>query len=168
MKRIFVVALSVLLAGSWFCSPAAAGVNVDIHVSVPPPIRLPAPPLLIPIPGTYVYGAPDVDVDIIFYQGYWYRPHRGRWYRSHEYNGRWVLMPPRRVPAGVTKLPPNWKRTRHGRERIPYGQVKKNWRTWERDRHWDKREKRHERRDKRRGHRREEDRGRRGRDRHHD
>jgi hypothetical protein len=53
----------------------------------PPSLVLPAPPALYVIPGTYAYFVADVDVDIFFYQGFWYRPHLGRWYRAYEYNG---------------------------------------------------------------------------------
>ncbi len=119
-----------------------AGVNVNVGVNAPlPPLPVPAPPPLIPISGSYVYFAPDVDVDIIFYRGSWYRPHEGRWYRAAEYNGSWRPIPHGRVPAALINLPHGY-RNMPGHARIPYGQVKKNWRTWERERHWDRHEKR--------------------------
>ncbi len=141
-ERNFISALSIILLCIVF-APArgSAGVNVDINISAPlPPLPVPAPPPLIPIPGSYAYIAPDVDVDIIFYQGAWYRPHEGRWYRSAEYNGSWMPLRRERVPAALTSLPHDYRRSDH--EKIPYGQVKKNWRTWERERRWDKHEKR--------------------------
>jgi len=57
---------------------------VDIHISIPlpPPIVFPGPPELIVIPDTYVYVVPDIDADIFFGDGWWWRLWEGRWYRS--------------------------------------------------------------------------------------
>lgn len=121
---------------------AEASVAVNIKIDAPPPITISAPPMMVVIPGTYVYTAVDVDADIVFYQGVWYRPFRGTWYRSDEYNGRWAAVPAAHVPAAVVGLPPDWKSLPRGHERVPYGQVKQNWKTWERERHWERAERR--------------------------
>jgi hypothetical protein len=160
-KRVLVAAIvSVLFSASWLCRPVAAGVDVNINISVPPPIAFPAPPPVVVIPGTYAYFAPDIDVDIIFFQGYWYRPYRGNWYRADRYDGRWVLLPPKRVPVVIMNLPSNWKHIPPGHEKIPYGQLKKNWRAWEREKHWDRHEKRREKHEEKREHGEERGRGR--------
>ncbi len=153
MKKLF----AVIIAGTvfftvWMCEYAGAGVDVNISIEVPPPLALPAPPPLMVIPGTYAYFAPDVDADIIFFEGYWYRPYRGGWYRSTVYNGRWAPVPPRRVPSVLMNLPSNWRRVPPGHERIPYGQVKKNWRQWEHEKHWDWQARHHEHREEIREH----------------
>jgi hypothetical protein len=114
-----------------------AGVNVDIHIPLPG-LVIPAPPALIVIPGTYVYYPPDVDVDIFFYHGYWYRPYRGGWYIADGYNGPWRTIGPRRVPRALIGLPPTYRRIPPGYERMPHDMVQRNWRTWEKERHWDK------------------------------
>ena len=57
-----------------FPIPTMAGVDVDISVSLPPPIVFAAPPEVVVLPGTYVYVVPDSDVDIFFYNGWWWRP----------------------------------------------------------------------------------------------
>jgi hypothetical protein len=128
---------SVLLMFTFF-SPVItnAEVNVDVRVALPP-LVIPAPPHLVVIPDTYVYYPPDQNADIFFYHGYWYRPHHGYWYRARNYNGPWGHIVINRVPRAVIAVPPGF---RHGPmyERVPYGQVKKNWRGWERDRHWDR------------------------------
>ncbi|HYA14249.1 MAG TPA: hypothetical protein VEF33_07915 [Syntrophales bacterium] len=102
-----------------------------------PPLVIPAPPGLVVVPNTYVYYPPDVDVDIFFYHGYWYRPHHGYWYRSRSYNGPWGRIAVKRVPRAVYGIPPGF---RHGPmyEHVPHGEVMRNWRGWERDRHWDR------------------------------
>src|SRR4030042_3369313 len=108
-----------------------AGVDIRIRIPLPPPLVIPAPPPVVVIPGTYVYYAPDVDVDVFFYQGYWYRPHRGHWYRSKTYNGKWVYLSPGKVPRAVINVPPDFRHVPRGHRHIPYGDVRKKWKTWE-------------------------------------
>jgi hypothetical protein len=132
--------LSVLMADTGFSE-----VNVNIGVNIPlPGFVFPGPPAVVLIPGTYVYAVPDVDVDIVFFQGYWYRPHRDYWYRSASYNGPWGVIAHKRVPAAIIGLPPGYRHVPPGHQRIPYGHLKKNWKTWERQRYWDAHEYRHE------------------------
>ena len=93
---------------------------------------------MIVIPGTYIYAVPDIDVEILFYQGYWYRPHEGHWYRSKSYNGPWAYLDSHRVPRAIFELPPDYYRIPPGHQKIPYGHFKSNWGRWERERHWDR------------------------------
>ncbi len=173
-KKMFlvVVLLVVSLVGT-----AVAGLRIPVPPL--PRIVVSAPPVLAVIPGTYVYLAPDVNADLMFYQNNWYRPHNGGWYVSQGYNGPWraVSAPP---PA-LTRLPQNYRSLPPGHERMPYGQVKDNWRTWEHDRRWDhpnghredrradrREERREDRREARREDRREERREHHQQKRHHD
>jgi hypothetical protein len=135
MKKIIIPALLFLLVLSL---PAAAGVAVEVKIPLPR-LVINTPPVLVVIPGTYVYAAPDIEADLIFYQGFWYRPYGGHWYRSDDYNGRWVAVSAQAVPVPLTRLPPDWKRVPPGHERMPYGHVKKNWQGWEREKHWERR-----------------------------
>lgn len=138
-KQIFtVIGLGTVLLMCACFSPAIAHAKVSVSVQVGlPPFVIPAPPGMIVIPGSYVYYPPDVDVDIFFYRGYWYRPHHGHWYRARHYNGPWRSIAVNRVPRAVIAVPHGFRQgPRH--EHIPYGQVKKNWRGWERNRHWDR------------------------------
>jgi hypothetical protein len=159
-KLVFVVAGALLLVVAGFSTESTAGVNVNIGINIPA-YRVSAPPPMVVIPGTYVYFVPDIDVDILFYHGYWYRPHRGRWYRSTGYNGPWVYLAPARLPRVLVELPPDYRHIPPGHRRIPYGEFNRNWRTWERDKYWERderwREGRHrERRGERRGERHED------------
>jgi hypothetical protein len=113
-----------------------AGVNVDINIGLPG-LVISAPPALVVIPGTYVYYPPEVDADIFFFHGYWYRPYGGGWYIANAYNGPWRGVGPRHVPRALIDVPPAYRRIPPEHERMPYGMVRQNWRTWERDRHWD-------------------------------
>jgi hypothetical protein len=115
-----------------------AEVNVSIGIGLPG-LVIAAPPAMVVIPGTYVYYPPEVGVDIFFYHGYWYRPYRGGWYLANGYNGPWRTVGPRYVPRALVRVPPAYRRLPPEHERMPYGTVRQNWRTWERDRHWDSR-----------------------------
>lgn len=141
-KRMFVtifVGMMVLMSmGYSNTALAEVKVNVGIKVPPPPPFMIPAPPPVVVIPKTYVYAVPDIEVDILFYHGYWYRPHQGHWYRARSYNGPWVYLTPRSVPRPLIELPPDYHRVPHGYRRIPHGELKKNWSGWEHQRHWDR------------------------------
>ena len=138
------VAMGVVAAPQ--VSSAQVEVNVGVRIPLPPLPRFvfPAPPVLIVVPETYMYVAPDVDIDVVFYQGYWYRPHSGRWYRASGYDGPWIVLAEKQVPHAFKKLPPGFRSVKPEVERIPYQQVKKNWKQWEKERHWDARRSRHD------------------------
>lgn len=122
-KSIVTTALFCIVflgAGLFSPAPAAAGIQVDIAVALPP-LFIPAPPALIVIPGTPVYYPPAVGADIFFFNGYWYRPHRGYWFISGHFNGPWSFIEIRSVPVVLLRLPP----------------VRHHFRTWEHDGFWD-------------------------------
>lgn len=158
-KLVFLaVALSLLFAIA-FSASVYAGVSVGIGINIPV-FRFSAPPPLVVIPGTYVYYAPEADVDIVFYHGFWYRPYEGRWYRARGYNGPWANLAPARVPGVLIELPPDYRHVYAGHERIPYRDFNRNWRRWEKDKYWERNERwreglRHEPREERREERRE-------------
>ncbi len=138
--------LSVLLGGLVCFSPIPngfAGVNVnvgapDININIgpPPPVVIQSPPPMAVIPGTYVYIAPNVSANLLFYHGQWYRPHRGHWFCAPSYNGPWAHIAPAGVPRPILDLPPGYRKLPPGHQRIPYQKVKGNWEKWEREKHW--------------------------------
>lgn len=139
--------ISVMFAGAMFLiligniPVHSADVSVNIGIGVPlPHVVIHEPPPVVVIPGTYVYFAPDVGVDIFFFHGYWYRPHDGRWYRASGYNGPWHKIRKRGVPRVVQVLPTDFRRHVRHDNRIHYQDLNKNWQAWERDKHWDKRD----------------------------
>jgi hypothetical protein len=122
-----------------------AGVEVNVSIGLPPPIVFSAPPEMIVLPETYVYVVPDVDVDIFFYNGWWWRPWEGRWYRSRDYNAGWVYY--QRVPSFYRSIPSSWRNDyrdhrwrghQWNAQRIPHQQIQQNWRGWQQSRHWEK------------------------------
>lgn len=140
----------ILLVGTGYSTKAIAATNVNAAVKFPPPppLVIPAPPPVIVVPNTYVYFAPEIEVDLLFYHGYWYRPYQGRWYRSQSYKGPWVYIVHERVPRVLLRLPPDFRNVPPGHRRIPHRELKNNWRRWEREKHWDKPESRHERKER--------------------
>ena len=105
----FVVLLGMLMALGGI-KGSEAGVQEELNVRVPPPVVLHGPHPVVVIPGTYVYMVPDIDVSILFYRGYWYRPCEGSWFRADSYNGPWVYIKPSGVPLALTELPPDYRR----------------------------------------------------------
>jgi hypothetical protein len=147
-KSCLLVIASLLLFSTGSATQSEAGVRVNVgeggvNVSVGtnlPAIRYAAPPEVVVIPGTYVYMVPDIDVDVLFFQGYWWRPYEGQWYRSRDYNGQWSYVEPGRIPSGLRELPQDYRqRLSPGYERIPHGDVERNWEKWEKEKYWDRR-----------------------------
>ncbi len=128
--------------------PAMAGMNVDIHISLPPAIVYAEPPELIVLPETYIYVVPDIEADIYFHDGWWWRPWHGQWYRSRSYNSGWSYY--RNVPVFARQIPSGWRNQYRERrwkgykwdiQRLPQQQVEQNWNGWEKNRHWEKQQK---------------------------
>jgi hypothetical protein len=138
-KSCLLVIGALLLVLTGAATQSEAGVNVNIGINLPA-IRFAAPPDVVVIPGTYVYMVPDIDVDVLFFQGYWWRPYEGRWYRSRDYKGSWRYIEPRRIPRGLRALPQDYRhRLSPGYERIPHRDVQRNWKKWDREKYWDRR-----------------------------
>ena len=125
--------------------PTMAGVDVNVSIALPPLIVFAAPPELIVLPETYVYVVPDIDVDIFFWNGWWWRLWEGRWYRSHYYNRGWGYY--NNVPSFYFDVDPGWRgyyrdRNWYGHqwdyERIPNQRLQKDWRSWEKTKHWER------------------------------
>jgi len=130
---------TLLLVFTVLSAQGKAEVQVNVGIFAPPPAYVvQAPPPVFVVPGTYVYYAPDLPVQILFYHGHWYRPFEGRWYRSNSYNGPWGYLAPAHVPHAIVQLPPHYHKIPPGHQKIPYGQLKKNWSKWEKEKHWHK------------------------------
>jgi hypothetical protein len=142
MKRqtlVLLIGLLLLVVGSMIPGEALSGdvdINIGIGIGVPPPhVVIPSPPAVFLIPNTYVYYAPEVAVQLFFYSGYWFTLSDGYWFRSSYYNGPWSYLHPSRVPVVFLHLPPRYYEAPRGQKLIPYGQLKKNWKAWEKPRY---------------------------------
>ncbi len=103
--------LAILVWGGCVVFPVLAAAQVDVRISVPvplpPPIRFVAPPAVVVLPGTDVYAVPDVDAEIFFRGGWWWRHWEGRWYRSKYYDHGWAHY--RGYPSWHRKVPRDWR-----------------------------------------------------------
>ncbi len=146
MKKLFwgMVLLTMMFS---FPPPmmAQGSVNIGFSLPLPPVIRFRKPPTLVVLPNTYVYVVPDVDVDIFFSDGWWWRPYEGRWYRSRDYNSGWHHY--KHTPSFYHNIPRHWRndyRNHHWKgqqwnpERRPHKEVQRHWKNWEKTRHWEK------------------------------
>jgi len=145
MKKFFFGTLLLALV-IVFPVPTMAGVDVNVSIGLPPPIVFAAPPEVIVVPDAYgVYAVPDIDIDIFFWNGWWWRPWEGRWYRSAYYDRGWGYY--RSVPSFYYDLDPGWRgyyRDRHWHghqwnyERIPHERLHSNWKNWNNNRYWER------------------------------
>jgi hypothetical protein len=103
LLRIILFALAIVVP-----IPTMAGVDVSIGIALPPPFVFQAPPDVVVMPDTnYVYVVPDIDVDLFFWYGWWWRLWEGRWYRSHYYDRGWAYY--NRVPSFYFDVDPGWR-----------------------------------------------------------
>jgi hypothetical protein len=144
-KLLFGMVLLALVIAVPTPTMAMGRVDVGVSIPLPPPIGFAGPPEMVVIPETYIYVAPDVDVDVFFYGGWWWRPWEGRWYRSQNYNSGWGYY--EGTPSFYGSVHSGWRNDYRQRrwgghqwnyQRIPHQQVQRNWQGWERDRHWEK------------------------------
>jgi len=139
-----IVFLALLIADP-IPTMAMGRLDVGVSIPLPPVIEFSGPPVMVVIPETYVYAVSDMDEDIFFYEGWWWRSWDGRWYRSRDYSSGWSYY--RSVPTFYSSIPPGWRndyRERRWRgnqwdhQRVQYQELQQNWSTWEKSRYWEK------------------------------
>jgi len=126
---------------------AAARVDISVNVTLPPPIAFVRPPQVILLPETdHVYVVPDIDVDLFFWNGWWWYLWNGLWYRSLYYDRGWEYYDA--VPVFFYSVDPGWRRfyknhNWYGRywyyERIPHHRLQRDWSRWRDNRYWERR-----------------------------
>jgi hypothetical protein len=145
MKKLFyasiLLALVIMIPYS-----SSAQVGISVSIGLPPPIFFPEPPAVVVLPDTYyVYAVPGIEIDLFFWNGWWWRPWYGRWYRSRYYDRGWVYYP--NVPRFYYDVDPGWRvhyreRNWYGHpwyyERIDYQRLNRNWQRWHNNRHWER------------------------------
>jgi hypothetical protein len=112
----------------------------------PPPIVFEESPDVIVMPDTDdVYVVPDIDVDLYFWNGWWWRPWEGRWYRSQYHNRGWSYY--NDIPSFYFDVDPGWRGNYRGHnwyghrwdyERIPHQRLQQNWKSWQSNRRWER------------------------------
>src|SRR4030042_790469 len=138
---------SAILLGVIIFSPviSMAGVDVYINRPLPPPIPFIAPPPVVVLPGTDVYAVPDIEEEIFFRAGWWWRHWDNRWYRSRFHDHGWAYY--HGHPSWYRGIPHDWRN--HYRNRvwrghswdhrpIPHRDLNRHWRDgrWRNDHGW--------------------------------
>lgn len=96
----------------------SVSIGVNIGAPPPPPIAFAAPPPLVVVPGTPVYYAPTVSVNLFAYGGRYYSHHNGAWFMAANYSGPWGFIGVAQVPQPVLGVPMAYYK-------IPPGHLKK-------------------------------------------
>jgi hypothetical protein len=135
----FLLALAIIVP-----IPVMAGISLDIRIPLPPPIVHEAAPAVIVLPDTdYVYVVPNIELDIFFWNGWWWREWEGYWYRSLHYSRGWTYY--NAVPDFYFDVDPGWRRYyrehkwyghRWNYEPIPSRRLLRNWKKWNKNRYW--------------------------------
>jgi hypothetical protein len=144
MKKLIV---KILFLTAVILMPVSAMARVSVHINIPlpPPIIFPAPPELVVIPETNVYAVPDMQEEMFFSAGWWWRPWEGRWYRSRYHDRGWAYY--KGVPSFHGNVPPGWRDNYRDKQwkghpwqqqRIHQRDVQRNWRGWEINKHWER------------------------------
>jgi hypothetical protein len=137
-KRFLFLFAAAMVTMICIVTPTNSSAEVNVSINIPlPGLAISAPPDMAVVPGTYVYYPPEVSADIFFYHGYWYRPYRDGWFIGNGYNGPWRSVPIGRVPRSVIAVPHGYRSEHPRYERIAHDDMRRNWRGWERERHWD-------------------------------
>lgn len=104
---------------------AAVKINVEVNLG-PPVVMVDEPPEIVFVPGLGIYYVPDPELEIFFYEGFWWSRRGNYWYHSRYYRSGWTIVSYRKVPGPVFKVPRDY-RTRFGREKhIRYQDWKKS------------------------------------------
>ena len=146
-KNIFIryFVLLVMIATFVACVSTSRYEDTGMGISLPP-IRFYGPPDVVVMPDTDdVYFVPDIDVDIFFWNGWWWRPWEGRWYCSQYYDRGWAYY--NNVPSFYYDVDPGWRGSYRDRnwyghrwdyDRIPHPRLQQDWESWHNNRYWER------------------------------
>ena len=108
LRRAIRGALIALCLLGGMSTAAFAQVRIGVGIALPGArigINIPAYPELVPVPGYPVYYAPQLDVNLFFYDGLYWLFANDEWYSSTWYNGPWYLVAPDQVPDFILRIP---------------------------------------------------------------
>jgi hypothetical protein len=127
--------ITLLLFSTLWMPHLIAGSRLDVSINLPV-VQINDEPEMAVIPGTNIYFIYGYEYDYFFYDGYWWRSQDNRWYRSNHYNGTWKYRKNRYVPAPFFNLSPEWRKMTPTHSHIKYQDMKKNWKQWDKEKHW--------------------------------
>src|SRR4030042_4221786 len=101
MKKILILLAIVL-------SISACAVYTPVGDVYTPGREFNGPPDVVVMPDTDdVYFVPDINVDMFFWNGWWWRSNESRWYRSQYYDRCWAYY--NDVPSFYYDVDPGWR-----------------------------------------------------------
>ena len=107
MKRLLLGTM-LLAVASVVPLPTMAQVDMNVDIGLPPPVEFQGEPDMIPLPNTNnVYAVPGIDIDLFFWNGWWWRLWQGNWYRSQYYDQGWGYYG--YVPTFYYDIEPGWR-----------------------------------------------------------
>lgn len=124
-------------------APVSRGFAMPVQSNLPP-THFSAPPQLVMVPNTSVFVAPNMEGDLLFYHGHWWRPYQGKWYRSTTYHGPWRHIAHDKVPYAFFGVLFGFHRAYRQHDRFSHAEVETNWQKWEREHHFWERQSRHD------------------------
>jgi hypothetical protein len=135
-KQAFRALIVTALLGPSF---ASAQVRAELRVDLPVVL----PPMVVISPGVQVVQ--DVNEEVFFHDGYYWVRRDGRWWRSRTHRGGWAMVEPRRVPPGLSRIPPGQYKHWHKAE-------KQQMKAEKRERKEQRKFEKHEKHEKHEGH----------------
>jgi hypothetical protein len=112
MKRsllISIVLTTLMALVSAFAIGPVQAADVNLRISIPgsEAYVFQESPRWVVVPGTRVYAIEGVgpDFDVFRYGSYYYVYRGGNWYRARTWNGRYVLVQERTLPAQFNVVP---------------------------------------------------------------
>ena len=105
-----------------------------------PPVESEAPPEVVVVPSgeSYVYMVPNM-FGVYFYGGSWYRYYNGYWFTTGAYGQVWTPVAVAAVPGVIVSVPPEYAYSLPPQyHRIHYHEFQRDWRDWDRSRHWNR------------------------------
>lgn len=108
---VSLLAVSAILAGCYVVAgypPRGHRPAVVVHPGPPgpPPVVITARPRLVFMADYGIYVAPDIEVSLFFDDHAWFYFDAGTWYSGPSYDGPWVVVRGKRLPPGLTRVPP--------------------------------------------------------------
>jgi hypothetical protein len=114
--------------------------GIYVNGDVPQPLYFASPPDVVVVPSgeISIYMLPDI-AGVYFYEGRWYRNYGGLWYQASSYNEVWVPVRVGSVPLVIRSVPPEYPLyLPSGYQRQHYREFHDRWRSWDRERYWQK------------------------------
>ncbi len=97
--------------------PVVVAPQPTVVIAPPPPVVVASPPQIVAIPGSGVYYAPGVSYNLFVYHGRYYSFHDGMWFVAGGPGG-WTMIAGEAVPAPVLAVPVTYYRVPPGHAKM--------------------------------------------------